>query len=107
MGNIRGTRDCWNGAVRLGRDFRPHRLVGNRRRYGRIARSYVSRSDDVASMRIISSEAILEAELDLSMRLCHAKELVACALDRLDVVHAAAIPLRAEPAATRCGEMVE
>jgi hypothetical protein len=29
------------------------------------------------------------------------------ALDRLDVVHAAAIPLRAEPAATRCGEMVE
>jgi hypothetical protein len=29
------------------------------------------------------------------------------ALNRLDVVHAAAIPLRAEPAATRCGEMVE
>jgi len=29
------------------------------------------------------------------------------ALDRVDVVHAAAVPLRAEPAATRCGEMVE
>jgi hypothetical protein len=29
------------------------------------------------------------------------------ALNRLDVVNAAAIPLRAEPAATRCGEMVE
>ena len=29
------------------------------------------------------------------------------ALDRLDVVHAATIPIRAEPAATRCGEMVE
>jgi hypothetical protein len=27
--------------------------------------------------------------------------------DWLDVVNAAAIPLRAEPAATRCGEMVE
>ena len=25
----------------------------------------------------------------------------------IDVVHAAAIPLRAEPAATRCGEMIE
>jgi len=35
-----------------------------------------------------------------------AKEL-ARALDWLDVVNAAAIPLRAEPAATRCGEMVE
>jgi len=32
---------------------------------------------------------------------------LARALDRLDVVHAATIPLRAEPAATRCGEMVE
>ena len=29
------------------------------------------------------------------------------ALDRLDVVHAATIPIRAEPAATRSGEMVE
>jgi hypothetical protein len=29
------------------------------------------------------------------------------ALDRLDVVHAAAIPMRAKPAATRCREMVE
>jgi len=29
------------------------------------------------------------------------------ALDGIDVVHAAAIPLRAEPAATRCGKMVE
>ena len=28
-------------------------------------------------------------------------------LDRLDVVHAAAIPLRADPTAIRCGEMVE
>jgi len=37
MGNIRGARDCWNGAVRPGRDFRGHRLVGHRRRYSRIA----------------------------------------------------------------------
>ena len=29
------------------------------------------------------------------------------ALDWLDVMHPTAIPLRAEPAATRCGEMVE
>jgi len=29
------------------------------------------------------------------------------ALDRLDVVNAAAIPMGAEPVATRCGEMVE
>jgi hypothetical protein len=29
------------------------------------------------------------------------------ALDRLDVVHAAAIPIRAKSTATRCGEMVE
>ena len=29
------------------------------------------------------------------------------ALNRLDVVNAAAIPMRAEPVATRCGEMVE
>ena len=29
------------------------------------------------------------------------------ALDRLDVAHAAAIPMRAEPAAIRCGEAVE
>ena len=28
-------------------------------------------------------------------------------LDRLDVVNAAAIPMRAEPAAIRCGEAVE
>jgi hypothetical protein len=32
---------------------------------------------------------------------------IASALDRLDVVHAAPIPMRAEPTATRCGEMVE
>src|SRR6516164_4398667 len=42
---------CWNGAVRPGRDFRGHRLVGHRRRYSRIAHSYISRSDDVVSMR--------------------------------------------------------
>ena len=29
------------------------------------------------------------------------------ALDWLDVMYPAAIPMRAEPAATRCGEMVE
>src|SRR5262249_15467636 len=29
------------------------------------------------------------------------------ALDRLDVMHPTPIPIRAEPAATRCGEMVE
>ena len=51
MGNIRGARDCWNGAVRPGRDFRGHRLVGDRRRYSRIAHSHTSRSDDVVSMR--------------------------------------------------------
>ena len=51
MGNIRGARDCWNGAVRPGRDFRGHRLVGHRSRYSRIAHSYISRSDDVVSMR--------------------------------------------------------
>ena len=28
-------------------------------------------------------------------------------LDWLDVVNAAAVPMRAEPAATRCGELVE
>ena len=32
---------------------------------------------------------------------------LACALDRLDVVHAAAIPLRADPTVIRCGELVE
>ena len=51
MGNIRGARDGWNGAVRPGRDFRGHRLVGHRSRYSRIAHSYISRSDDVVSMR--------------------------------------------------------
>jgi hypothetical protein len=34
-------------------------------------------------------------------------DLLPRALNRLDVVHAAAIPLRAEPTAIRCGEMVE
>jgi hypothetical protein len=47
MGNIRGARNCWSGAVRPGRDFRGHRLVGHRCRYSRIAHSYISRSDDV------------------------------------------------------------
>src|SRR5262249_56426347 len=37
---------------------------------------------------------------------CHSKKL-SSALDRLDVVNAAAIPMRAEPAAIRCGEAVE
>jgi hypothetical protein len=32
-------------------------------------------------------------------------DLLPPALDRLNVVHAAAIPVRAEPTATRCGEM--
>jgi len=35
------------------------------------------------------------------------KLLTSRSSDRLDVVHAAAIPLRAEPAATRGGEAVE
>ena len=34
-------------------------------------------------------------------------EYTLAALDGLDVVNAAAIPMRTEPAATRCGEMVE
>src|SRR5260221_12554515 len=33
--------------------------------------------------------------------------MVRVVADRLDVVHAAAIPMGAEPAATRCGEMIE
>ena len=37
---------------------------------------------------------------------CRSKEL-SRAFDWLDVVNAAAIPMRAEPAATRCGEVVE
>ena len=35
------------------------------------------------------------------------KEARLAALDRLDVESATAIPMRAEPVATRCGEMVE
>jgi hypothetical protein len=34
---------------------------------------------------------------------CHSKEL-SPALNRLDVMHPAAIPIRADPAATRCGD---
>src|SRR5262249_55477909 len=39
-------------------------------------------------------------------RLCRSKEL-SRAFDWLDVMHPAAIPMRAEIDATRCGEMVE
>ena len=39
-------------------------------------------------------------------RQCNSKELLR-ALDRLDVMHPAPIPIGAEPAAARCGEMVE
>src|SRR5215831_631203 len=39
-------------------------------------------------------------------RPCYLKEL-SRARDRLDVVHAAAIPMRAEPRTVRCGEAVE
>ena len=60
----------------------------------------------MASLRTMKQSGHFGVGARLSMRLCHAKELVACPLDRLDVVHVAAIPLRAEPAATWSGEMV-
>jgi hypothetical protein len=43
----------------------------------------------------------------LNARCCASIASIPRALDRLDVVNAAAIPLRADPTAIRCGEIVE
>src|SRR5215510_14780347 len=47
----------------------------------------------------------LSSRIEFTASCCEAA--LASASDRLDVMHPAAIPLGAEPAATRCGEMVE
>jgi hypothetical protein len=59
---------------------------------------------------LLSARAFAEARNGSSSRQCDrrcSQRKLLRALNRLDVVNAAAIPLRAEPAATRCGEMVE
>ena len=56
--------------------------------------------------RLLSLDAVLPPP---TLSECRHRGLLAgsAAPDWLDVIHAAAIPMRAEPAASRCGEMVE
>src|SRR5262249_47153721 len=105
---------CFSPGKVIRHKLRPNAYL-NRYFYGAGARMRIPGLAVTLALAIAHSPQIWGSKLPKSRnsrwrlqrcRLCRSKEL-SRAFDWLDVMHPAAIPMRAEIDATRCGEMVE